>query len=94
MAPTRVIQPHDDDDLSRRREVVFVDQVKDQHRRDHLGDGEEELVPPLAVEVVVVVVEVRPPGVVVRVDGREEENGHVRTALTFIGKVALIAQST
>lgn len=56
--------------------VGRVHHVHDADGGDHLGDGEEQLVPDLLVVVVVEVVEVGPPGVVVRVDHRQEQDAH------------------
>lgn len=41
-----------------------------------LSDGEEQLMVPLTKEVVIPVVEVRPPGVVVWVDAEHKQQQH------------------
>ena len=41
--------------------MILVDEVENRDRGDELGDGEEELVKELVEEVVVVIVDVRPP---------------------------------
>ena len=41
--------------------MILVDEVEHRDRGDELGDGEEELVKELVEEVVVVIVDVRPP---------------------------------
>ena len=59
----------------RRGELVTVRQAQHQQRGDQLGEGEEQLVRQLVVEVIVEVAPGGPEGVVVRVDGGEEEQG-------------------
>ena len=41
--------------------MILVDEVENRDRGDELGDGEEELVKELVEEIVVVIVDVRPP---------------------------------
>lgn len=65
----------DDQDTDGGHRVVCVGQDEDDPRADQLRAGEQELVTHLIVEVVIDVVPDRPPGVVVRVDGCQEEDG-------------------
>lgn len=57
--------------------------MEDGHRRYDLGDGEEQLVIPLAVKVIVVVVQVGPPRVVVREYGGQEQHNHTVAGRPF-----------
>lgn len=54
----------------------LIHQVGDSDGGDEFSDGEEELVVPLAVEVIVPVVEVGPPGIVMGVDAAQEQHNH------------------
>jgi hypothetical protein len=53
-----------------------IKEPKHAHCGNELGNGEEELVGPLVIEVVVPVVPCHPPGIVVGVEGAEEEEAH------------------
>ena len=41
--------------------IILVDEVQHCDRRDELGEGEEQLVKELVEEVVVVIIDIRPP---------------------------------
>jgi len=56
--------------------VLLICQMNDPAGRYQLGNGEEQLMVPLGVEIVVPVVDVDPPGVVVGEEGSREQEHH------------------
>ena len=64
----KIIQyiPDDNHNLPGSNKIIFINQMKHSNSGNEFSESEEELVPELLEVIIIVIVEIGPPGVIVR----------------------------